>query len=697
MSQPAASDAPTPKRAVLYLRVSTPRQMDTAIDIDAEGNSIATQRETCLAKANSLDASVVAEFVEPGNSAQSIEKRPVFKQVLAYLEEHRDVDYVIVYMRSRAFRNSIDAAITKRALGMFGIRIISCKEDFGTGPVADAMETVSDAFNELQVRQNGEDIRLKLRHKALNGGTITRAKLGYLNIRAEHDGRLFNSIGIDAKRAPLVLKVFELYATGDYSIELLETAMADLGLTTRPSRRWPREQPVSTSKLHSMLSDPYYAGWVTVDGQLIPGRHQGIISQTLFDRVQDVLNARSRSGQRDRILNHYLKGALYCQRCHQQERTSRLIYTEAKGRNGEYYGYYLCRGRQEGDCNLPHLPVHLVEDAICRNYTRLAVPDDFASEVRTILETTMADQQRFTRDLHDSLTKQLAKLEAREERLIDLAADGVLTKSKIHERSNAIKVERARIHASLNDTSAELAVGAQRLRDCLDLVADPIRLYEHSPDQTRRQLNQTFYKRFYLDDEDTISVPSYVLNPPFDEIQEASWVYQRQKALALGSKTPHAIHMTRVNRQEQSKDENGPSLAAGPTQGTVTPELADIFSVSVSSKRVMVELRGFEPLTPSMRTRCATRLRYSPHWLHLARLLASLDATQTDCHLAPRLASLDAHSTEAPRLAAPCGQSLTARRRSISSRRRSRSSSVVSPAAGSVAMVAGGGPSGAFT
>jgi site-specific DNA recombinase len=31
-----------------------------------------------------------------------------------------------------------------------------------------------------------------------------------------------------------------------------------------------------------------------------------------------------------------------------------------------------------------------------------------------------------------------------------------------------------------------------------------------------------------------------------------------------------------------------------------------------------VELRGFEPLTPSMRTRCATGLRYSPLELALA-------------------------------------------------------------------------------
>ncbi len=31
-----------------------------------------------------------------------------------------------------------------------------------------------------------------------------------------------------------------------------------------------------------------------------------------------------------------------------------------------------------------------------------------------------------------------------------------------------------------------------------------------------------------------------------------------------------------------------------------------------SDLRFWVELRGFEPLTPSMRTRCATGLRYSP-------------------------------------------------------------------------------------
>jgi len=175
--------------------------------------------------------------------------------------------------------------------------------------------------------------------------------------------------------------------------------------------------------------------------------------------VQDVLAARSNGGSRDRVLQHYLKGMLFCDRCHQQGRTSRMIYTEAKGRNGQYYGYFLCRSRQDGDCNLPHLPDWQVEQAIERHYAGLQIPDDFAAAVREQLDAAMADEQRLTRDTHDKLSEQLAKLEAREQRLIDLAADGVLSRSKILERSNAIQVERTRIQASLADTSAELAVG----------------------------------------------------------------------------------------------------------------------------------------------------------------------------------------------------------------------------------------------
>lgn len=106
--------------AVSYLRVSTTRQLNTAADIDPDGNSIATQRQANAAKASSMGALIQEEFVEPGSSAQTIDKRPVFKRLLAYLAEHPEVDFLIIYMRSRAFRNLGDAVMTKRKLEAMG-------------------------------------------------------------------------------------------------------------------------------------------------------------------------------------------------------------------------------------------------------------------------------------------------------------------------------------------------------------------------------------------------------------------------------------------------------------------------------------------------------------------------------------------------------------------------------------------------
>src|SRR5882724_744894 len=216
---------------ISYLRVSSKRQMDTDADVDPDGNSINTQREANKAKAKSMRVVIDKEFIEPGTSAQSIDKRPVFKEVLTYLREHPDVKYVFIYMRSRAFRNFTDAAITKRALLKIGVKLISAKEDFGEGIMADAMEAVTDIMNEVQVRLSGQDIAVKMANKARNGGTNGLAKLGYLNAKVTVDGRKMNSIVVDNERAPHVQHAFELFATGQHTIRSLHKILTDAGFT----------------------------------------------------------------------------------------------------------------------------------------------------------------------------------------------------------------------------------------------------------------------------------------------------------------------------------------------------------------------------------------------------------------------------------------------------------------------------------
>ncbi len=562
--RPEATRSESHEKAVLLLRVSTKKQLETAIDIDPDGLSIATQRDHGTAKASAMGVEVATEFVEPGYSAKTIDKRPVFRDLLRYLADHPAVRYVIVYMRSRAFRNRFDAAIVESQLNKMGVRLISAKEDFGEGPHAVAMEGMLDVMNHLMNTLQGLDIQEKMRTKALNGGTLGIAKVGYVNTRVEYEGKQINTIALDPDRAPLVRMAFELYATGDYGLERLEAKMADLGLTARARGDIP-ERPVSFKLLHRMLQDPYYAGWVIVDGQLRPGRHEAIVSQELFDRVQDVRDIRSRRGQRDRVLQHYLKGDLFCGRCRDNGRTSRFIYTEARGRNGQRYRYFLCRGRQEGVCDLPHLPADRVEDAIVDHYSTLRIPERFRSTAHQLLNEVLTDEQSSVHQMHSAMTKKLKDLDAKEERLLDLAADGTLPQTKIKDRLRKINADRAAVEASLTATNAELSVGVEILKRGLDLLADPWTLYRTRTDDIRRHLNRAFFERLYLDIDGVVADE---LQQPFADL--------------------HKVARTR-------RTCGNPSIRQTPRNGKSGPTLGGVLSDPVSSKTALVELPGIEP------------------------------------------------------------------------------------------------------
>src|ERR1700744_1961500 len=90
------------KVAVSYARVSTKEQAER--DGDPEGDSLPAQLEANRRKATSMNAAVLREFVERGESARSADTRPELQTMLAYIKEHA-VDYVIVHKVDRLARN----------------------------------------------------------------------------------------------------------------------------------------------------------------------------------------------------------------------------------------------------------------------------------------------------------------------------------------------------------------------------------------------------------------------------------------------------------------------------------------------------------------------------------------------------------------------------------------------------------------
>jgi site-specific DNA recombinase len=568
--------------SVRYLRVSSKRQMDTDADIDPEGNSIDTQRKATVAKERALGTVNVGEYVEPGNSALSISKRPEFRKMLERIMQQRDVRYVVIYQRSRAFRNFADAVIVKRQLEKLGVKLISAKEDFGEGVWADAMEGITDIFNEVQVRLNGQDIAIKMGNKVKNGGTVGKAKLGYLNDTKLIDGHRINTISLDPERSKYIPLAFELFASGRYTIHGLRDELSDAGLTM-PADARRGHRPISTATLGKLLRDRYYVGEVLYKGIWYPGRHEALVGADLFDRVQRVLDTHSGSGARYRTHKHYLKGLLWCARCH-----SRLTIQRALGNGGEYF-YFLCRGKQEHRCDLPYVPVEIFEKAVADYYaTDIWLPAEIRDQLRGRFDEAMNDSFGLSEEMRADFAEQLERLDQRENYFLDLAAEEGWPKDKLRQKITAIRTERTQIQRSLDQAGHELETGRQVFYQALELLDEPAAMYGRSGEAVRAILNRTFFTRFYVDAQKVMAAE---LREPFDVLNEAYRLYKTRQARTYQRRVP--VHA--------SKEARSAAVTAGAPQDrtTVIDSLASVFGQGWS-KPVMVGATRIEPVTPRL-------------------------------------------------------------------------------------------------
>jgi len=160
-----------------------------------------------------------------------------------------------------------------------------------------------------------------------------RAPLGYINIGGK-DGP---NIKPDSERAALITRAFQLVATGRYKKADVLRIVTDEGLKTA------RGKSLTPQTFQALLKNPLYAGWVTLpsDESFLPvkGLHEPIVSQELFDRVQDVLAGRKPSGTPKRKYNPELplKCLIRCGVC-ETPITGGFV----KGRSKKY-GHYWCR------------------------------------------------------------------------------------------------------------------------------------------------------------------------------------------------------------------------------------------------------------------------------------------------------------------------------------------------------------------
>lgn len=152
---------------------------------------------------------------------------------------------------------------------------------------------------------------------------------------------------LDAEKTPFVLRIFELYASGQHTDRTLAEWLNVQGQRTTRGRLF------TSDTVREMLCNAAYCGYVSGRrdrSKAIKGLHEAIVPEELFDRVQLMRRERARTLKPGRPSPKYvLRGLARCKRCHaNMQGTSGGRDLKAR--------YYCATRRANRSCDQPIIP-----------------------------------------------------------------------------------------------------------------------------------------------------------------------------------------------------------------------------------------------------------------------------------------------------------------------------------------------------
>ncbi|MEC3861874.1 recombinase family protein [Mesobacterium sp. TK19101] len=295
---PKLSVLPPSTRAVIYARVSSKEQ-------EKEGYSIPAQLKLLKDYAAAEGFTVAKEYVDVETAKQT--GRGAFGEMVNWLRAHPDMRVVLVEKTDRLYRNlkdwvtidELDAEIHFPKEGVVLSRDSRSSEKF--------MHGIKVLMAKNYIDNLSEEARKGMQEKAEQGIWPTKTPLGYLNVTGP-DGR--KVIAVDQEVAPMITKLFEWYATGEYALKEVAKKARAAGLVYKKSGA-----PVPTSTVHSILRNRLYTGWFEWNGKLYQGKHDALVPVELWERVQGVMDGRNASKHRRMTHDFAFSGLIACARC----------------------------------------------------------------------------------------------------------------------------------------------------------------------------------------------------------------------------------------------------------------------------------------------------------------------------------------------------------------------------------------------
>lgn len=435
-------------RAAIYVRRSTDAE-------DKQVQSLPAQlwwaKDTCARNG------IVDPLIFEERRSAKTPGRPEFNKLLSLIQKG-EVNAVICWTADRLSRNSLD-----------GGRILYALESGKLTSIITSTRTYAGQADEHFIlhlelglsakfsKDLSKNTQRGMEEKWRRGEWTGFAPLGYLNRR---DERNHGMIVVDGRAAPYVRKLFELAATGNYSLLRL-ARLADkewrLNFIRRP-RANSRRRGIPLNTIHRILRNPFYVGMMRIKGRLIPGTHQPLINTVVFDRVQDVLAGRAIAAERPQTRSFPYSGLIRCGGC--GRRLSAYMKTKPSGR---VYTYYICSNRSKKRCSEPQMVEHefttAIEDALAHV---ILTPEDKENCLRIVGEISAA-RLATAGEEKNRLIAEIAGFDRQSKRLLDLLLEGAVSQDDYN-------YKRAELGEQLAAAQMKLGVFNEDLRQRLELA-----------------------------------------------------------------------------------------------------------------------------------------------------------------------------------------------------------------------------------
>lgn len=486
------------KNCFIYIRVSTDEQA-------TEGYSLDNQKRACREYAVNKGYQVKGFFVDDGKSGRTA-NRPEFQEMLRRLKE-KEAECIIIYKIDRFARNVTDFSRIRK-------EFIEAEIDFHSvieGDLSNGSSLIANIFAsvaEWESEVNGKRTKDALEQKFRGGWQPTPPPMGYRSVGGEKEKKTCEP---DPYTAPIIKELFELYATGSYSLFELQDWLSQKDIVSKNGTT------IGHSVIDNILRNHFYYGLIRWHGQSKIGKHDPIINKDLFDTCQYVLAKHRSFLIRKRRHNFLLRGFAYCDDCGQRY-TAEWHYDAHKLKNrGGRIAYYHCPKHNRNGCPSPYVELENLERQVEEEFKQMQFSQKFINLVITKTKETIGESRRHLNSQRMQLLNKKTSLETKRNKLEDSLLNETIDPEAYKRLHVKIQDKIYKINDRIQELENNVNIDINLVDEVLSFTKNIYKTYKEAPAFLKRHYLRFFFEKVFVKNREISSTQP---TPIFASLQE---------------------------------------------------------------------------------------------------------------------------------------------------------------------------------